>query len=378
MPEVAAFLQPAGRLSSEVSILAYIKPLTAAVLASGLLALIGPQRAHGSVPGLGETSAAPAADVAPAPHWEAEITQKELGDVVRGGLLRHRFMVKNSGNAPLRLGPVGIPCRCAEVTVAQEIGPGEEGPVDVEAGTVDMAGPVSVSFSVQTNEPDRPVIAFKLSALVKAAVKAKPGYARISYVLGEPVGGVKERIWADDFPELQVLEVKSPYPYVAVAFRELAAGERLEGAKGRQWEVEIGIRADAVVGPLLGAVEIVTNHPIDKLARIPLSGFVRPTLAVTPQVARLIEPVWRANGVVFEIDVRNFATESIELTKVLSKAPESIAVEIKRRVPGRRYAVVVSLPKGLPTGPFKGEVRVATSSSKVPEISIPIEAIVKE
>jgi hypothetical protein len=101
-------------------------------------------------------------------------------------------------------------------------------------------------------------------------------------------------------------------------------------------------------------------------------------LAVTPQVARLIEPVWRANGVVFEIDVRNFATESIELTKVLSKAPESIAVEIKRRVPGRRYGVVVSLPKGLPVGPFKGEVRVATSSSKVPEISIPIEAIVKE
>ena len=160
--------------------------------------------------------------------------------------------------------------------------------------------------------------------------------------------------------------------------RELQKSEKLEGAEGRQWEVEIGIRADAQVGPLVGFIEVITDHPIDKVARLPLSGFVRPTLAVTPEVAKLLEPVSSQVGVTFEVDVRNFATESIDLTQVLSKSPESMAVVIRRRVPGRRFAVVVTLPKGLPLGPFRGELRVATSSSKVPEIRIPIEALVQE
>ena len=323
-----------------------------------------------------EALAAPAAD--PAPRWQAEMTQKELGEVVRGTILRHRFVVKNSGTAPLHLGPVVIPCQCAQVTTTPEVQPGQEGIVEVEANSVEMAGPVEVSFAVKTNEPDRPLIAFKLAAVVKAAVKAKPGYARISYVRGEKVGSIKQRIWADDFPNLRVLEAKSPYDFVPVQVRELQKSEKLEGAEGRQWEVEIGIRADAQVGPLVGFIEVITDHPIDKVARLPLSGFVRPTLAVTPEVAKLLEPVSSQVGVTFEVDVRNFATESIDLTQVLSKSPESMAVVIRRRVPGRRFAVVVTLPKGLPLGPFRGELRVATSSSKVPEIRIPIEALVQE
>jgi Protein of unknown function (DUF1573) len=311
----------------------------------------------------------------PPPVVEGE---HDLGIVTRGNFLRHAFKVTNTTTSPLELSNPSIPCQCGVVTLPPAIPPGASGEVGVEADTVDMAGPVSIEFFVASNDPASPTRAFRVTAIVKPAIFAKPGYARYLYVLGEPGGSIKQRLWATDFPDLQVLAVRVPHDYLKTSFRELASEEKPAGTGGRQWEVEVGIGNDAAVGPLSGRIEIETNHPIDRLVRLPVSGFVRPTFAVTPAVARPAQPVPTGTGATFNVDVKNFATDTIEITGIGSKSRADLDATIRPLKPGRHYVVAVTLPKGLPVGPFRGEVRLATSSPQVGAVVIPIEATITE
>ena len=76
--------------------------------------------------------------------------------------------------------------------------------------------------------------------------------------------------------------------------------------------------------------------------------------------------------------MRSFATEEIELTSVSSKRPDTLGVELRSMIPGRRYAIHLTLPAGLPVGPFQGEVRIRTNSPKLAEIILPVEAVIAE
>ena len=58
---------------------------------------------------------------------------------------------------------------------------------------------------------------------------------------------------------------------------------------------------NAKVGPLADYVTVHTNHPKQKMVQIPVSGFVRPVMAVTPPTAdfgkiELKEPLRRRSA----------------------------------------------------------------------------------
>jgi hypothetical protein len=190
------------------------------------------------------------------------------------------------------------------------------------------------------------------------------------------VGGVAQTIWADDFDDLEILRVESPYPFLKTTVREARPEER-KGGKGRQWFVDVAIEPDAAIGPLTGSVRVWTNHPVDRLALLPVSGFVRPALAVTPPVAEL-KAFSRSAPLTFSVDVRNFATEAIELRQMVRASWPNVEIAVMALVPGRRFRVDITLPKGLPVGALEGSVVVATSSAKTPEIVVPIRSTVTE
>ena len=121
-------------------------------------------------------------------------------------------------------------------------------------------------------------------------------------------------------------------------------------------------------------VRIVTNHPKQRLVTIPVSGFVRPVIAVTPASAdfgqvELKEPLTRT------LNVRNFATEAIKIT-----AADSTVAGMKTAIEpvqdGREYTIKVTLASGMPKGPFQGTITLRTDSPKKPAITVPIEGSV--
>jgi hypothetical protein len=301
---------------------------------------------------------------------------KDVGNVAKGEKIVHDFAIKNDGNADLTITNVQPACGCTVAEFDKVIKPGQTGKVHAVVDTSTFSGAIAKGISVFTNDPAAPQIELTLRAKIEPYISVKPGYARYITVQGEAQEGhIAQSLWAPDGSAWDVTSVDSPYPFLTVTFREAKPEERVPDAKGKQWQVEMNLANDAKVGPLSDYVTVHTSHPKQKLVQIPVSGFVRPVIAVTPATAdfgtiELKEPLRKA------LNIRNFATEPIKVTGVDPNLPKGIEAKLEPLQEGREYQVRVILNPEIGKGPFHGKVTIHTDSPKVPTIEVEFKGIV--
>jgi hypothetical protein len=301
---------------------------------------------------------------------------KDVGNVAKGEKIVHDFAIKNDGNADLTITNVQPACGCTVAEFDKVIKPGQTGKVHAVVDTSTFSGAIAKGISVFTNDPAAPQIELTLRAKIEPYISVKPGYARYITVQGEAQEGhIAQSLWAPDGSAWDVTSVDSPYPFLKVTFREAKPEERVPDAKGKQWQIEMNLANDAKVGPLSDYVTVHTSHPKQKLVQIPVSGFVRPVIAVTPPTAdfgtiELKEPLRKA------LNIRNFATEPIKVTGVDPNLPKGIEAKLEPLQEGREYQVRVILNPEIGKGPFHGKVTIHTDSPKVPTIEVEFKGIV--
>jgi hypothetical protein len=323
------------------------------------------------LPLLSHASTAPDAPAKPAPKAVFPEMTWDAGRVIKGDVIRHAYEVKNEGDAPLQVLEVVPSCGCTVAEFDREIAPGASGKINVVVDTSTFDGPSTRWIGVLTNDPSNPRVQLAIKSETFPYLRARPGYARYIYVQHEPVGTITQTLWAaDGFADLQVTRVESPYPYLEVSFAEAKPEERNPDGEGRQWRVSSTLRADAPVGALTDYVKIYTNHPQQRLITIPVSGFVRPVFAPTPNKVdvgtRSLTEAYRTSLV-----IANFATETIEITRAEVDIPGVLA-ELQAVTPGRRYNVHLTFQPAVAKGPLDGKLRLTTASPKQPEIVVPI------
>lgn len=300
---------------------------------------------------------------------------KDAGIVSKGDKISHDFLIKNEGDADLEIVSVQPACGCTVAEFDKTIAPGQTGKVHAVLDTAGFSGPISKGLTVFTSDPDVPQLELTVRAKVQPYISARPGYARYITVQGEAAqGSIGQTLWAPDGSSFDVVKVESPFPYLKTSFREATTEERIADAKGKQWRVEMTLSNEAKVGALADYVTIHTNHPKQKLVQIPVSGFVRPVMAVTPPVAdfgkvELKEPLRRA------LNVRNFATEPIKITGLDQSLP-GVEAKVEPIEDGREYEVFVTLKPELGKGPFNGKLMIRTDSPKTPLIEVELKGTV--
>jgi hypothetical protein len=315
--------------------------------------------------------------VAQAPKPKAVVAQPilDVGKKPKGEKLVGEFVIRNEGNAPLEISEVRPACGCTVADFTKTIAPGQSGTIKLTIDTSDFNGPISKGATVFTSDVENPQLELTVRAIIDPYIFVKPGYARYITVQNEAKeGSIGQTLWAPDGTPFDVIKVDSPWPYLTTSFRPAKDAELQPDAKGKQWYVELHLSNGAPVGPLADMVRVTTNHPKQQIVEIPVSGFVRPVLAVTPPEGdlgkiELKEPLKRTLG------VRNFATEDIKLTGAQIDNP-NIEAKIEPIKEGREYVVRVILKPSLGKGPFKFTVTLTTDSPKVPTLKVPIEGTV--
>lgn len=301
---------------------------------------------------------------------------KDAGTVAKGEKIVNDFLIKNDGDANLQITNVQPACGCTVAEFDKLIKPGQTGKVHAVIDSTTFNGPIAKGVTVFTNDPDTPQIELTIRAKVEPYISIKPGYARYITVQGEPQeGNVVQTLWAPDGSSWDITGVDSPYPYLKVAYHEAKPEERVPDAKGKQWKVEMKLANNANVGPLSDYVTVHTNHPKQKLVQIPVSGFVRPVMAVTPPVAdfgkiTVKEPLKKA------FSIRNFATEPIKVTGIDPSLPNGIETKLEPLEEGREYQVRVIVSPTIAKGPFSGKLTIHTDSPKIPTIEVELKGIV--
>jgi hypothetical protein len=102
----------------------------------------------------------------PASKANVPVTSFDFGDVYTGDVISLPFVIRNDGDADLRITDFKADCGCTVARSDRLIPPGKEGTAEVEILTVSQSGPIVKTATLHTNDPARPTIVFTLSANV--------------------------------------------------------------------------------------------------------------------------------------------------------------------------------------------------------------------
>ncbi len=353
------------------------------LLLSSLVSLAAAQQTPPAAPppAAAAPAAAPAAPaaitVAPAPKLVPVEAIRDVGKVAKGEKVKVDFEVRNDGPAELVITDVHPTCGCTVASFDARIAPGAVGKIHAEMDTVDFAGPIAKTLTVLSNDPVQPRVMLTIKARVEPQVNAFPGYARFVFVQNQPPVTVKQWLWAENFADLRILAVKSPYDFVRVAFRPATADERRADAPTvNQWIVETTIQPDAEIGALRDFLIVETNHPKQKELRVAVTGFVRPLLQATPAIAEFGALDLGAASQDLSLVVVNFGEAALEIAKVSASVP-GVEATIKPIEAGRRWEVKLKLTAKMPKGRVDATVTIETTSTQQPTLQVPLRGTVK-
>ncbi|HUM01841.1 MAG TPA: DUF1573 domain-containing protein, partial [Thermoanaerobaculia bacterium] len=159
--------------------------------------------------------------------------KKDAGTVPKGELIKHTFLVKNTGTADLLITDVKPACGCTVTEYDKVIKPGTEGKIALTIETKTFTGPIAKTALVLTNDPTMPQLTLHISAIVKPYVEAAPyGFFRIQALTGESVSS--EMILGSDDPAFAPSKIEVPYKFLRTTLAEASEKERLPGKGAKQ------------------------------------------------------------------------------------------------------------------------------------------------
>lgn len=319
------------------------------------------------------SSTAPAA--APAqPKLSVENRVYETGEVARDKVVEHTFKLHNAGNAPLEIRKIVVAANLEIVARPSTVAPGATGDLTVRVPLLNDK-PVALlkQLEVESNDPDTPKMVLEVRILSTEYVAAKPGYARWISVLHEKPGTISQTIAALDGQDFELLST-SPLPAgVSSAITVL----QQEPGKARQWKLDLTLAQDAPVGPIVGTLLVNVSHPKQSIVPIPLSGFMRPIVVVTPNALNVGELTLAAKQSQ-AFTVKSYSTAPVRVTKVEHDLQGFPAASLEERVAGREYRLKLDFdPAMVPKGPFKGTLKIHTDSARVPLLTVPLEGTIR-
>lgn len=316
-----------------------------------------------------------AAEAADAARPKAVVAQPvhEAGVVPTGQQIVHDFMIENQGDAALEITAVRPACGCTVAQFDRTIAPGASGKVNAVLDTSTFGGAIAKGITVLTNDPAKPRIELTVKAEVRPHLVADPGFARFLQPQHSDPGVVEQRVWTKSFDKLEIVGVTSPYPFLEVTHEPITdAADRHKDGVGPQHELTFVLDySQAPVGALAEYVVVATNHPQQPEIKIPVSGFIRPLVVVTPAAADFGTLELAADGAVGSVILKHYGAKPLEIGAAESTVA-GVEVAVEQVEAGHEFRVRVQLPPDMPKGPFAGTISLSTNNPRHPTVEIPL------
>jgi len=305
---------------------------------------------------------------------ELDASERDLGEVLRGGPFEFEIPVRNPGSSARTLLVRGN-CGCLVATAPSSIGAGESITVRVRVDTKRLLpGRYQKVLEVRTDDPKRPMVAIPLAWKVRGLVEPVEGGAL-------EIAGIYHTRVTDTFALKRgspiVEEIRSAQS--AQGRFQVTAFQRLEN----QIRVTVTVPAAAKPFRVSGVLELEVRRTDGKIATCELPVDIRmferiglvPTRAVAfskSETRRLLlgKPVdrrirLRANDPTVEFDVTSW--------EVTGDA-DAFTITMKPIRRGRDYAFTVRLAKYLDRAAARGAIVISTTDPREPKKQISLHA----
>ena len=308
---------------------------------------------------------------------------KDFGTVPKGEKLDWNFAVKNTGAADLHILAVRPACGCTVAEYDKVIKPGETGRISAHVDTTTFSGPTSKGITVETNDPANPSVQLTIHAIVKPYVEAFPaGFLRYNIIQGD--AEVKSVVlYTEETEPFEIVRAEVPGDYVKVDVVKVEDANRV-AAKGRpeqpQYRLDVTLGGPtAKVGPIAERIKVVTTSKNQPEYMLNLSGVVRPSYRVVPQVLNFGEVSAEESEAVQNIVISSNslkAPQEFKVTKVESGSPFVTAEAKPTELPGE-YQITVKVAKNAKAGALDSNLKIFTTDVANPVFTLPVKGMIK-
>jgi Protein of unknown function (DUF1573) len=322
---------------------------------------------------------------------------------VEGGDLTHRFgvmaqddegarewVIKNAGEGDLKLTQGEHTCSCTiaslKGTETAVLKPGESTPVKLKWETRKNDGVYEKSSSINTNDPQRPVIKFAVSGTVRPPIVRMPPDDTLDFhsILNDKPITRPIMVYSPNRPDLKIKSVTSRRPDL-VSVKERPATEKEEAelkVKGAH-KIDVTVTPGNNLGTFLAEVLVETDHPKKKELVIPLTGKIVGPISASPEGVRLSSILGSRGGrgiVMLTVHDQEQTTfdvidkpEKLKVTVTPLEAPNAAKGQ---SAPVKQYTMTVEVPPGTSPGGILGNITLKTSHPKAAQIKLPVDIIV--
>ncbi len=294
------------------------------------------------------------------PHILVEEPNFYGGTVSEGEIVTHRYVVKNTGDAPLNIKNVSTSCGCTAANAGEKVvQPGGETYIEASLDTAHRHGRVIKTINIDTDDPDKPRSTLSIGAEIQVLVAFKTAVVRPQNLQkGEP--------WTEEF-EITALDPEN-----------LNLGEittSLEGMKASvekrevEGQTKIFCKVEYTpteIGPLRAMVAIDTNLEPTPSIRLTIQGQVQGIIAATP-LRVIIREHNENSGVQLASSQDGFKILKIENADGLLDAAVVAGVDDKH------YQInITTTEKAKSQETFQSSLIVKTDMAKMDTVEIPV------
>jgi len=280
-------------------------------------------------------------------------------------ILRHSFVLKNEGDADLRILATKTSCGCTAVGDHPDVlKPGESCNIPFEMESWRLVGPEGGRFAksaaVVTNDREHSHAEVLLT-----------GYGRfhVQFPAAVHFGALREDSAVE---KIESIINNTEQPMVLTLRDAPAAGEGpftfelIQKEPGRAYELKVVTTPPLGEGRVAAEVLIETNVLQQPELRIPVFGTVPQRLEVRPPFLMFNE-----RRLTVPVSLTNNGARPVKVTSVVSDDP-SLTVEVQDDDPGRRYTINVTFPRNYVSARGERRLVISTDDAAVPRIEIPI------
>ncbi|GAA4429501.1 DUF1573 domain-containing protein [Bremerella cremea] len=218
-------------------------------------------------------SSNPSSDAAPQsipkkyPKAVTEETEFDFGVLPRFTQSSHTFLVKNEGDAPLKLEQGPSSCSCTLLGLeSDEIAPGEQAEIKLEWTLKFKEGGFRQSATVYTNDPQRKEIEFVVFGLTETRFGLSEPSMVFSSVLVGQAGAFREcYLYSRTWKEMENVDfhVKTEIPGLKVEVLPLTESELAELDTRSACKVRVEVPKDLEAGHHVGQIVFTANDAED-------------------------------------------------------------------------------------------------------------------
>ncbi len=318
-------------------------------------------------PTLGTQTPAPAdaktpAPTGPAPKIGAEEASHEFGQVWTGDKVNHTFLIRNTGDAVLKITQVKPSCGC---TVAKqydrEIQPGATGKIPVTINTAKLKAKINKTITVKSNDTTTGDFRLTMTGTVKRRFEIDP--AR-----GASFGRIRPD---EDLTRTLTLTNNMDKPSkltLAAVKAGVFNAEIVEKEPGSVYELTISAKPPYAEKINRGNFKLQTDLPGKVGVDIAVSAYVPPLVEVTPP--QVIIPKAQAKTRQQSVRVKFNSKEPHEILTATTNVPGA-QVELKK-IAESHYDVVLGLPANYAPPAAGHKLTLKTDDPKNAEVEVKI------